>query len=67
MSGTVCPFCGAYAKRSCEFEGGDENCPWDDLDNEPGLDPDCWRELRDERARLEKEDRLLSASGGNRD
>lgn len=61
MPGTVCPFCGAYNVRSCEFEGGDDDCPWDDLNNEPDLDPDYWREIRDENKRLEKEDRAFLA------
>ncbi len=59
MAGTICPFCGAYSVRSCEFEGDEEGCPWDDLNNEPDLDPDYLREIRDENKRLEKEDRAM--------
>lgn len=54
---TPCPFCGAYSVRSCEIEGIEDGCPWDDLNNEPDLDPDYLREIRDENKRLEKEDR----------
>ncbi len=65
MTGTVCPFCGAYSVRSCEFEGGEEGCPWDDLNNEPDLDPDYLREIRDENKRLQKDDdAFLSTLGG---
>ena len=45
----LCPFCGAYSRRSCELEdetGGE--CLWE-------LDPDILREDRDERARLTAE------------
>lgn len=65
MPGTVCPFCGAYSVRSCEFEGGEDGCPWDDLNNEPDLDPDYLREIRDENKRLQKDDdAFLSTLGG---
>lgn len=50
---TPCPFCGAYSVRSCEIEGIDDGCPWDDMLNEP--DPDWLREERDERRRIERE------------
>ncbi len=45
----LCPFCGAYSRRSCELEdetGGE--CLWE-------MDPDRLREGRDERARLDAE------------
>lgn len=49
----------------CEFEGGEEGCPWDDLNNEPDLDPDYLREIRDENKRLQKDDdAFLSTLGG---
>lgn len=50
---TPCPFCGAYSPRSCEIEGVEDGCPWDDMLNEP--DPDYLRNLRDERKQIEKD------------
>ena len=35
MSAPLCPFCGAYSRRSCEMEeetGG--ICPWEETDDE---------------------------------
>lgn len=43
-NGGICPFCGAYATKSCELE--EENggiCPW----KEAQPDPDYQRDLRD--------------------
>lgn len=48
----LCPWCGAYSRRSCEMEEEMGVCPWEEMD-EP--DPDILREDRDERRRLEKE------------
>lgn len=45
---TLCPFCGAYSRRSCELEeesGG--ICPWEESQPEP--DPDYLRDLREDR------------------
>lgn len=50
---TLCPFCGAYSRRSCELKEEMERCPWSEAEEEP--DPDRLREDRDERRRLEKE------------
>ena len=56
MSG-ICPVCGAASRRNCEINEmagtaeGEIECMWE----EP--DPDILREDRDERRRLEKEDR----------
>lgn len=50
----LCPFCGAYSPRNCELReetGG--ACPWEEM----APDPDLAREDRDERERLEKEER----------
>lgn len=61
MSTTCCPHCGAYSRRSCEWESmtgcppESAPCEFDEWDAEP--DPDRLREDRDERRRLEKEDR----------
>lgn len=38
MTGPLCPYCGAYSPRSCDFDGnddlgpedGDGVCPWDE-------------------------------------
>ncbi len=46
--GSICPFCGAYSRRSCELEeesGG--VCPWEESQPEP--DPDYLRDLREDR------------------
>ncbi|MFG1247310.1 hypothetical protein [Xanthobacter flavus] len=48
---TLCPFCGAYSRRSCELEEEMGSCPWED--SEP--DPDILRDDANERARLRKE------------
>ena len=40
MSDELCPFCGAYSVRKCEFDGIDEGaeCPWQiALDEEESL------------------------------
>ena len=56
MSG-ICPVCGAASPRNCEINEmmgaaeGEIECMWDELD------PDILREDREERRRLEKEDR----------
>lgn len=47
---TLCPFCGAYAVRSCEMIDEMGVCPWEETRDEP--DPDRMREDRDERARI---------------
>lgn len=48
----LCPWCGAYSKRSCELrEEMDGICPWEE--SEP--DPDELRDDLHERQRLEKE------------
>lgn len=46
MKDDLCPFCGAYSVRKCEFDGIDDGaeCPWQMvLDEEDALDA---RELR---------------------
>lgn len=43
--GSICPFCGTYSTRSCEFEDDDAECPWEQ--SEP--DPDYLRDLREDR------------------
>jgi len=54
---TVCPYCGAYSRRSCEWEEMTDTpratapCNFDEWDR----DPDRLREDRDERKQLEKE------------
>lgn len=54
---TVCPHCGAYSRRSCEWEEMTDTpratapCNFDEW----GADPDRLREDREERRRLEKE------------
>lgn len=48
---TLCPFCGAYSRRSCEMEEERGSCPWED--SEP--DPDLLRDDAHERARLLRE------------
>jgi len=58
MSGpTVCPHCGAYSRRSCEWEEmtGEppESAPCEFEDWE--IDPDRMREDRDERQKLDRE------------
>lgn len=50
----LCPFCGAWDRRSCEME--DETggvCPWEETEE---LDPDRLREDRDEQDRREWDD-----------
>ena len=57
MSGTLCPFCGAYSPRSCELleEAGGE-CPWDlSGEYQPEPDPDELRDRRDEYRRLDRD------------
>lgn len=50
----LCEFCGAYSPRNCELrEGMDGLCPWEE--SEP--DADQLREDRDERERLDRQDR----------
>jgi hypothetical protein len=49
--GGLCPFCGAYSRRSCELEEEMGSCPWEDGE----LDPDILRDDAHERARLRKE------------
>ncbi len=44
----ICPFCGAYSRRSCELEDDAGECLWE-------LDPDILREDRDERERIARE------------
>ncbi|MRX31872.1 hypothetical protein [Aminobacter sp. MDW-2] len=49
---TLCPFCGAYSRRSCELEeesGG--VCPWEE--SQP--DPDDQRDQRDEDRRFDRD------------
>jgi hypothetical protein len=46
---TLCPFCGAYSTRSCEYREMLGACAWEDID--------ALRDDRDERRRLEREDR----------
>lgn len=48
----LCPWCGAYTRRSCEMEEEMGVCPWEE--SEP--DADILREDRDERRRLDRED-----------
>lgn len=53
----ICPHCGAYSRRSCEWElmtGQPTEAPCEVDDWEP--DPDRLREDRDERRRLEEDD-----------
>ena len=52
MADHVCPFCGAYSRRSCEMEDEMGFCAWD----EPEPDPDIMREDQDERSRIESDD-----------
>jgi hypothetical protein len=48
--GPLCPFCGAYSKRSCELlEETGGSCPWEE--SEP--DPDALMEQRREDRELE--------------
>jgi len=49
--GGLCPWCGAYSRRSCDLEEEMGSCPWED--SEP--DPDILRDDAHERARLRKE------------
>ena len=51
MSERICPFCGAWSRRSCEMEDEMGECPWDE-ESEP--DPDYLREDRDEKQRAER-------------
>lgn len=57
MTDTLCPYCGAYSTRACEWDPDQPDaCPWfeiGDEDDEP--DPDILREDRDERRRIERE------------
>ena len=46
----ICPWCGAYSKRSCELEDEMGVCPWEE--SEP--DPDLLREDRDGTAQARK-------------
>lgn len=48
---TLCPFCGAYSRRSCELEEEMGSCPWEDGE----LDADLLRDDAHERRRLAKE------------
>lgn len=48
----LCPWCGAYSRRSCEMEDEMGVCPWEEMEE---ADPDILREDRDERRRLERE------------
>lgn len=54
---TVCPYCGAYSRRSCEWQEMTGNmpesapCEFDDWE----IDPDRAREDRDERRQLDRE------------
>jgi len=43
-AGGLCPWCGAYSKRSCEMEEDMGVCPWEQSDP----DPDEMRELAKE-------------------
>ena len=43
MSDELCPWCGAYSRRSCEMEEDMGFCPWD----EPEPDPDILRAMWD--------------------
>jgi len=45
--GSICPYCGAWSVRSCDFEGDEDECPWAGDADEP--DPDYLRDLRDDR------------------
>lgn len=57
MTETLCPFCGAWARRSCEMEDEVGFCPWDEAPwDEAEHDPDRLREDRDERRRMERDD-----------
>lgn len=55
----VCPHCGAYSRRSCEWEEMTGNmpesapCKFDEWD---APDPDRLRDNRDERHQMQKED-----------
>lgn len=56
---TVCPHCGAYSRRSCEWEDMTDMPPETAPCEQDGTweqDPDEAREDRDERARLMRED-----------
>lgn len=33
----LCPFCGAYSTRSCDFDEPDQ-CPWEDMDEDEDVD-----------------------------
>jgi hypothetical protein len=56
----LCQYCGAYSRRSCEWEEMTGNmresapCEFDDEWDQP--DPDRLREDRDERATLAKQE-----------
>ncbi|WP_192246175.1 hypothetical protein [Mesorhizobium silamurunense] len=46
--GTLCPFCGAYAPRSCELReetGG--SCPWEESEPDPDAVMEASREDRE--------------------
>lgn len=55
---TLCPYCGAYSRRSCEYEemtGMPRSCaPCEEDDDWDAPDPDMAREDRDERRALQK-------------
>lgn len=51
---TICPWCGAWSRRSCEMEEQMGSCPWEDSGALDEPDPDRLREDRDERRRLEE-------------
>ncbi len=59
MTDRPCKYCGAYSKRSCDWEdtcgSPDETPPCEIDDDAFGPDPDRLREDRDERKRREKE------------
>lgn len=55
MTDPLCPFCGAYSRRSCELEDEAGCCPWEESGALDEPDPDIMREDRDECRRLEKD------------
>lgn len=58
MSGEICPYCGAWSQRSCEWEEMTGNMPESapcNFDDTWGKDPDRLREDRDERRKLDRE------------
>ena len=50
---TVCTFCGAGSRRACELEDDFGCCPFDEAGGWDDPDPDCAREERDERRRVD--------------